>query len=81
MELSDSATTQAAHEEARRLLNSGDYPGAIGFAEALEGNPNAVAHLKAWTFSEVGSDSTTFSCSRKAPICGRSWPSPTCARS
>lgn len=56
MQVNDAATTKAAHEEARRLLNSDDYPGAISFAEAVEGNPNVVAHLKAWTFSEVGGD-------------------------
>jgi tetratricopeptide (TPR) repeat protein len=56
MRVNDAATTKAAHDEARRLLNSGDYPGAISFAESVEGNPNVVAHLMAWTFSEVGSD-------------------------
>jgi hypothetical protein len=56
MEVNDAATTKAAHEEARRLIHSGDYPGAISFAESVEGNANAVAHLSAWTFSEVGGD-------------------------
>jgi hypothetical protein len=57
MQVNDAATTKVAHEEARRLLNSGDYPGAISFAESVEGNPNVVAHPKAWTFFEVRGDS------------------------